>query len=784
MSKHDVQKRFVLFGLMGYMLLWGHVLTAQQLQIGEWRTFFPYNNSFSVTNANGIIYMTNELGLIEIDPATLQYKTYEKEDGLLQIGPAILAYHPNHKALIMGYQDGFLTVYQEGEFTGISDIRDFQTLPLDKRINRIRIKDDQRILVVANYGFSELDLPSKRFLFTTFTTPIEARDVLYHDSTYYLATTKGLYTYDLRQGQLVQSFADWEKVSIDQLSISDANCQGIAEYDGQLWLGCNGALFVYQNGKWELYREWPNYQIIAMESQDSGLLLTLTCVYNCNRDAVIIVTKDSTYRLPEPCVKKPLNAVFDPYGRVWLADRYRLIRYVTPRQNSCTDFYINSPFSANATDIAFDHQGRVLIATGGHDEVWTYLWRKDGLLLYDGQYWSRISSENTPELDDHLFYDIYKIAVHPQTGHIFLGSFLSGVLEMSPDGSIVQFYDKSNSALQGTVGDEERIRIADLVFDNANNLWITNYLAPKPLVKYGADGSWKAYGNSRAGTFFSELTISDEGYIWIATPPTDKARGVVVFDEGDPDIEGDERWRIYSSSNSNLPDNAVYDIERDLDGTIWVCTSLGVLTFDITDVFSPQAATYGGDRRIVTVNDIPEYLLNYEIVRCMAVDGANRKWFGTDNGVFVLDPYGEVLLAHYNVDNAPLPDNRILAINIHPERDIVYIATAKGVIAFRTDASFSGKYFDSSLEIFPNPYLPDQHPYLAIRGLAANATVKITDLEGNLIYLTTANGGTALWNGHDMDDQPVPSGVYLIFASRYDEFSPLRGATASFLLIR
>jgi len=289
---------------------------------------------------------------------------------------------------------------------------------LDKRIHRIRIKDDQRILVVANYGFSELDLPTKRFLFTTLTTPTEARDVLYYDSTYYLATTQGLYTYDLRKGTLVQSFADWDRASIDGLSISRANCQGIVYFNHQLWLGCNGALFVYQNGSWKLYQEWPDHQIIAMEPQDSGLLLTLSCVFKCDRDAIVVVSEDSIYRLPDPCVKKPLNAVFDPYGRIWLADMYRWIRYVTPSQNACTDFTINSPFSANATDIAFDHQGRVLIATGGHDEVWTYYWRKEGLLIFDGQYWSRISPHNTPALDEHLFYDIYKIAVHPQTGHM------------------------------------------------------------------------------------------------------------------------------------------------------------------------------------------------------------------------------------------------------------------------------------------------------------------------------------------------------------------------------
>jgi hypothetical protein len=50
-----------------------------------------------------------------------------------------------------------------------------------------------------------------------------------------------------------------------------------------------------------------------------------------------------------------------------------------------------------------------------------------------------------------------------------------------------------------------------------------------------------------------------------------------------------------------------------------------------------------------------------------------------------------------------------------------------------------------------------------MRGLIENALVKITDLNGKLLYQTTALGGQALWNGRTYDGQKVATGIYLVF---------------------
>ncbi|NDE05065.1 MAG: hypothetical protein EB003_10510, partial [Flavobacteriia bacterium] len=45
------------------------------------------------------------------------------------------------------------------------------------------------------------------------------------------------------------------------------------------------------------------------------------------------------------------------------------------------------------------------------------------------------------------------------------------------------------------------------------------------------------------------------------------------------------------------------------------------------------------------------------------------------------------------------------------------------------------------------------------------ADVKITDAAGNLIFKTQSNGGTATWNGQNLNGEKVPTGVYFFWTA-------------------
>jgi hypothetical protein len=67
--------------------------------------------------------------------------------------------------------------------------------------------------------------------------------------------------------------------------------------------------------------------------------------------------------------------------------------------------------------------------------------------------------------------------------------------------------------------------------------------------------------------------------------------------------------------------------------------------------------------------------------------------------------------------------------------------------------------------VFPNPVPPGFNGTIAIRGLVNNAIVKITEMNGRLVYQTRALGGQAVWDGKDYKGRRISSGVYLVLVS-------------------
>ena len=109
----------------------------------------------------------------------------------------------------------------------------------------------------------------------------------------------------------------------------------------------------------------------------------------------------------------------------------------------------------------------------------------------------------------------------------------------------------------------------------------------------------------------------------------------------------------------------------------------------------------------------------------------------------------------------------------------MYFATMKGVCSFRSTATEGGESNENVL-VFPNPVPPGFSGTIAIRGLVNNAIVKITELNGKLVYQTRALGGQATWDGRNYKGQKISSGVYLVLVS--DDGRKERTATKIFFI--
>jgi hypothetical protein len=450
----------------------------------------------------------------------------------------------------------------------------------------------------------------------------------------------------------------------------------------------------------------------------------------------------------------PRSATSDN-GNIWVADQFGgLSRF----GNAVTRFIPNGPPGSADGELVFRDQS-LFAAAGSVNIAWNYQFNRKGVYTFNTEGWSYKSNLNLPPLDSVL--DFITVAPDPVEDGVWAGSYGGGLVYFPGTGAPV-IYKKNNSTLQSAIGDPSGYRVSGLAFDQDQNLWISNYGAAQNLHVRKRDGSWKAFSIpfQLSENAVSQLVADDYHQLWIISP---KGNGLLCFNNGTTvDNTADDRWKYYrqGTGSGNLPSNNVLCIAKDKDGFIWVGTDQGIGIIQCTsDVFS--AASCDAVLPVVQFDRFAGLLFRNEIVQTIAVDGANRKWVGTKNGIWLLSADGKQVMYRFTADNSPLLSNDIKRIAINPVTGEVFIATASGICSFRSTAT-EGTTSKNEVLVFPNPVPPGYAGTISIRGLPDNALVKIAELNGKLVYQTRSLGGQAIWDGKQYNGQKVASGVYLV----------------------
>jgi len=763
------------------LLSTGFLSAQSDLAIGQWRDHLPYRRGLWVTQSDSLVYYATDFGLVTIDKTDFTTELLSTVDGFSEAGPQVITYHAPTGTLVIAYASSVLDLWKADGISSMPQIQNFTGISGDKSINRMVPRSDSTLLLAASYGISEIDLKREEFRFTTF-TGIAARDVAIFRDTFYVSTDEGIYRAPVSLPNPAD-FSQWQLMGPETGFPADYSCLDLAVFNETLYAILNDSLFAYQPGQGRRLIDVPipkrDLTYLA-ESADHLLIGYSRCNDgSCGSRVGVLDRSGNLQKLGGPCPGVPVYAAMDQQDRIWMADAFDGFRILSGLdENQCEELRFNTPPTSSNYEMTF-WENQLWLASGGLNLNLGNRFIRDGFSSYiDGQ-WTTFNTQTQPLLngDPNDFNDTYldfiAVAVQPSTGHVFAGSFMRGIAEW--DGEEMRVYNETNSALQPStdpeLGDiDNRVRVAGIAFDRDNNMWVTNTEAPRPLVVRSPEGTWQSFAVCGSNNRLYQIAIDNNGFKWM----TAWTGGLYVYDEGVLDDPGDDRCRFFSNANSNLPTNRVRCVAADLDGDIWVGTEQGVVIFECGgSAFDPEICQ--GTLRPVETDGFLGFLLETEDVTSIAVDGANRKWVGTQNGLFLLSPDGREELARFTTENAPLLDNAIIDIAVNPDNGEVWFGTQKGIIAYKGDAVAGGTTHAGEIEVFPNPVRPEYEGPITIRGLPRDAEVKITDINGRLVFETLAQGGQAIWDGRDYNGRKVATGVYLIFSSSNSRFAGFDG---------
>jgi ligand-binding sensor domain-containing protein len=725
------------------------LLNAQQIPIGQWKTHFAYTKSITVEHINGKIYFGSN-HLLEYDKRENEFTTYSKINGLSDVNIQLLRYDELSGYMIIIYENSNIDLFKNNTFYNIPDIKNLNIIG-SKQINSVYFKN-KLMYICSDQGIIVLN-PERKEIKETYSllsdgTLAGITGLCTSNGKFIATTTKGIFTAD-ESSNTLQNYTTWELINskplLDLIAVRDS----VYAIDlNKLYSLTNGNLTTRYISR-VLIKRLRNGAFSNFYICESGDIAQQVSVFDVNANLV-----DSVRNV------NPNDVVDATANDLWVADYWEGSTRITNRHNKS----VIQPNGINDNSIYNISYGvDDIFVAAGNQRGWnvTYTPAMISRLKPSGDWVWYNRSNYTAGLENKI--DILDVVIDDRNGNLYAASLANGLWEWHPDNTSVTY---SNTDFIQPFGGSNRV--LDLQFDQSYNLWMTNYGADNQLVVKKADGTWQKFAFPYTVTekTASQIVIDNNDYKWVLAP-----RGIGIFvlnDNHTIDNKNDDQIKYLRNGegNGNLPSNDINCLEKDKTGKIWVGTPKGIGIFNCPEsLFAPGGCD--AELKIVKYDADADLLFKTESVHTIATDGANNKWVGTENGVWLISDDAEKIIYRFTIDNSPLPSNNINKILVHPKSGEVFIGTDKGLVSFRGQAT-DGAATNDDLLVFPNPVPSEYVGSIAIKGLVENADVRITDVSGQLIYRTKAQGGQAVWNGKNYTGNKPRSGVYYVFVTNED----------------
>lgn len=385
--------------------------------------------------------------------------------------------------------------------------------------------------------------------------------------------------------------------------------------------------------------------------------------------------------------------------------------------------------------------------------------------VWNGEKWEEFEQPSDASLG-HLYRDLLCLDFDPsKEGHIMVGS-KAGLYEFQ-DGKFIKCYNKDNtSVITSPLGNNYTI-ISSVKYDATGKLWLLNSLGDNSILSFDqTTQEWKHYPHSEIGSndrynLTGFIIGKNNGNIWFVNNYYEKNRlykynynidELTMYGPTFTNEDGRDITPIY-----------VHCLAEDRNGNIWIGTTSGPLYLSMSDIKNGN--------NIFTQHKVPrndntnyaDYLLDNSNIRCIAVDGANQKWFGTDNGVYLVSDDCNTQIYHFDTANSPLISNIVYSIAVNNNTGKVYFATDKGLCSFNNGiVGSNSEMIKDNVYAYPNPVKPYYTGKINIVGLSFNANIKIVSTNGTLINEGRSAGGSYSWDGCDLNGKKVASGIYMV----------------------